>query len=160
MGLFNDFLNGFSDGLTVAAALSGNQGVKRIERWCAELGWGIDGRLDATSLILDFNDRLCGIRKLLITVGDSGVMAGFSVFSIADLHVRQLTGKLMAYLLHRNNEMLGAWQMKIKDDGSVTLCVAHNLVLQGMDAGLFRVLTQELLKEASDLDTKLNNSEL
>lgn len=159
MGLLNDFFNGFSDGLTVAAALSGNQGVKLIERWCAELGWGIDRRIDSTSLILDFKDPLIGIRKLLITVAYSGKMAGFSVFSVVDLHVRQLSGKLMAYLLYRNSEMLGAWHMKINDDGTVSLCVAHNLVLQGMDAGLFRALTQELLKEANDLDTKLNNSE-
>jgi hypothetical protein len=149
---------GFFDRLTSSFS-SANQGVKLVEQWCAELGWGIDSRIDSTSLILDFKDPLCGIRKLLITVGESGRMAGLSVFSVVDLHVRQLSGKLMAYLLHRNNDMLGAWGMKIKDDGSITLCVAHTLVLQGMDAGLFRTLTQELLKEANDLDTKMNNSE-
>jgi len=159
MGLLNDFVNGFADGLTVATALSVNQGIRLIERWCAELGWGIDDRIGSDGIVLDFKDPLIRIRKLLITVSDSGKMASFTAFSAADLNVRQLTGKLMAYLLCHNSEILGAWQMKIKDDGDISLCVAHQLVLGGMNAGMFGATCQQLVKEANDLDTKLNNSE-
>lgn len=69
MGLFNNLVNGFVDGLTAVSAVSGNRGVRLIERWCAELGWEIDERMSATGMILHFKDPLIRIRKLMITIG-------------------------------------------------------------------------------------------
>jgi hypothetical protein len=149
MGLFNRLVGA-----------SSNQGVQLIERWCAELGWRIDDRIGSDGIILDFNDPLIGIRKLLITVADGGSIAQFSVFSAANLNVRQLTGKLMAYLLCHNREIFGAWQMKINDDNTITLAVASALFVSGMSANEFKATCNLLVKEANDLDTKLNNSEL
>ncbi len=153
MSILNRFVNAVADGLNI-----GNQGVRLIEQWCAELGWGIDDRLDSTGLLLDFKSPF-GVRKLLITVTDSGRIGVFVTFSSADLHVRQLSGKLMAYLLCQNREILGAWHMKIKDEGTVTLGVSNTLILPGMTASEFKVVCTQLVTEANDLDTKLNNSE-
>jgi hypothetical protein len=139
--------------------VGGNEGVQLIEQWCKELGWGIDDRIGSDGIILDFKDPLIRIRKLLITVSDSGKMASFMAFSAANLNVRQLSGKLMAYLLCHNSEILGAWQMKIKDDGDITLSVSHHLILGGMNAGMFGATCKQLVTEANDLDTKLNSSE-
>lgn len=138
--------------------VGGNDGARQIEQWCAELGWGIDDRVDSTGFVLDFKGPF-GIRKLLISVSDSGRMASFSALGPTGLHVRQLSGKLMAYLLCQNREMLGAWQMKIKDEGTITLSVASALILSGMTTSEFKNICSALVTEANDLDTKLNNSE-
>ncbi len=49
--------------------------------------------------------------------------------------------------------------MKIKDEGTVTLGVSNTLILPGMTASEFKVVCTQLVTEANDLDTKLNNSE-
>jgi hypothetical protein len=148
---------GFFDRLTSSFS-SANQGVKLVEQWCAELGWGIDDRLDSTGIILDFKSPF-GVRKVMIAVTDSGRIGSFVTFSAADLHVHQLTGKLMAYLLCQNREILGGWHMKIKDDGTIKLGVSNTMILPGMTAGEFKAVCTQLATEANDLDTKLNNSE-
>ena len=160
MRLLNDFVDGFVDGLTAVAALSGNQGVRLIERWCAELGWEIDERIGSTGMILHFKDPLIRIRKLMITIGDSGKIAAFSVYSASQLPPRQVTGEIMAYLLHRNSQVFSAWQMTPNDDGTVTFAVANGFPLQGMNAGMFKAFCETLVKEAHDLDAKLQSSGL
>jgi hypothetical protein len=50
--------------------------------------------------------------------------------------------------------------MKINDDNTITLAVASALFVSGMSANEFKATCNLLVKEANDLDTKLNNSEL
>ena len=45
--------------------------VAVIESCLAQLGWGIDGRIGASGIVLHFNDPGVGVRELLVTCGES-----------------------------------------------------------------------------------------
>jgi len=159
MGLFKDLVEGFASGFATAARagsprVAGRPGA--IEACCAQLGWGIDERVGSTGIILHFNDPIVNIRKVLITVGESGHIAVFSTFSPAQF--RQVPPEVMSYLLQRNSQIFQAWQMTANDNGTQSFAIAQGVFLQGMTAPIFKASCEMLVKEASDFDSKLRQA--
>jgi len=165
MGLFKDFLEGFANGVITTAAngvqspRAHGSGNKRIEACCTQLGWGIDERVGKDGIILYFKDPLVNIRKLMIATGDSGQLAVLTVFSAAEMEPRNIPAEIMGHLLLRNKEALfPAWQVMDNGNGNATFAVTYCALVQGLDAGVFKVICETMCKEVHEFDAKLRQA--
>jgi hypothetical protein len=168
MGLFGDLVEGFVTGLFDGGTdeaeepeRNGRQGVNRIEACCAHLGWSIDGRVGERGVVLNFNDPLVRTRPVLITVGSSGHLAMFSVFSAAEIPPRNLSTEMMGHLLLRNKQAtFPAWQIDQNDNGNATFAVTYCALVEGLEAGTLKLICEAMCKEVHEFDAKLRQAGL
>ncbi len=164
MGLFQNLVDGFANGVVSAIAdgrtfgsAQGARGTQVIEACCSQLGWDIDERIGSTGFALHFKDPLVGIRKLLITVGESGRIIMLLVSSAGQFSPQQLSPEMLGYLLRRTSELVfGAWRLAAGT--TVTFDLAYGLIASGLDAAVFKALCETMCKEAYDFDAKLRQA--
>jgi hypothetical protein len=163
MGLFKDIVEGFTNGVVSAAAdgrvVGAGHGTQVIQTCCSQLGWGIDERVGSSGFVLHFKDPLVGIRKLLITVGESGRIIVLLVSSAGHFSPQQLSSEVLGYLLRRNSELVfGAWRLAA--DTTTTFDLTYGLLASGLDAAVFKALCESMCKEVYDFDAKLRQAGL
>lgn len=145
-------------------SMSGNAGHKspgyepgRIERLCRELGWAVDAK-DAKGIWLYFVDPQAGVRKLRITCCDR-TMVGMKVLSNAVLPGHTVAPPVIGYLLRRNEEVtVGAWSVRIDDEDKVSFALNYEALGDGLDAVAFKVICEQLIKEALAFDDKMRQA--
>jgi hypothetical protein len=162
MGLFKDVAEGFANGFMSATVDSLRAGYPQsqfpkgpapVERFCQELGWSIDER-EGEVILLHFNDPVIGRRKVAITGGDRTMT--LRVWSAATMIARQLPGEIMGHLLVRNWELaLCAWHLFDAGNGNAAFALASNMLVAGMDAGVFKHVCETMVKEANAFDVKM-----
>ena len=131
------------------------QGTARIERLCREVGWSVDERED-NGVVLHFTDPVVRIRKLTVSGGDTGKVALFSVCSAVVLPGRQVPPDVLPHLLVRNTEMvIGGWQAIVMGDGTVGFGVRYFALAAGLDASMFKHLSETLVREVGAFDGKM-----
>jgi hypothetical protein len=145
MGFLNDFVKGMKD--------------SRLERLCAELGWGVDERIDDKTFGLHFNgDRLTPKRVVYVIDGDG--MASFLCKCRAQFSSRTLPDDLLPAMLVRNVDVtVGAWQASV-DSGGVSLLLRYNALTAGMDAATFQRICTMMLREVAEVEAGLSGKGL
>jgi hypothetical protein len=162
MGLLKDMAEGFANGFlsaTVDGLRAGHpqsqfpKGPAPIERFCQELGWSVDER-EGEVILLHFNDPVVGRRKVVITGSDMTMT--FRVWSTATISARELPAGIMAHLLVRNWELpLCAWHLFDAGNGNAAFALSSNMLVGGMDAGVFKHICETMVKEANAFDVKM-----
>lgn len=150
MGLLSDIWGGGKP----AARGSQPGGLRRIEAILGQLGWPVDGRVGDSGLLLDFKDPAMagGVRQVLVTAGGDGRIALLSAFSAAAYRPADLPPHLGDFLLLRNKEaQFVAWQLT-DTDGKVGFAVSYTALVDGLDAGTFKLISETLVREASAVD--------
>jgi hypothetical protein len=133
--------------------------LRHIEAMCHQLSWGVDEQ-SADAIVLHFNDPVLGIRKLIVRAADSGRVAVASALSAARLPARQLSLELMAYALNRNSKIvLPAWEMDVQGN-TVTFAASYCILIDGLDANLWKYICEATIKEVIEFDSKLRASGL
>jgi hypothetical protein len=163
MGLFKDFVEGVATGFLSANGHTSppahsHKGTSRelVEAICTQLGWTIDGRIGNDGIILHFNDPLVRVRKVIISCGEAGYLIGFFAGSAAILPAAQVPAAVLAYLLQRNAEMATmAWQLSARDHGNVSFGLAYCALAEGLTAGMFKVICENIVQEAHGFDAKM-----
>jgi len=161
---FWDAVEGFTRGFLEAAgreaAISYGSGRDdnergRIERLCRQLGWSVDERLGNT-ILLHFNDPLGTIRKVYIDDGDEGLVS-FTVYSFAIMPAQEVPEQVIGYLLRQNSDVsIGAWQVRIDDEGDALCRVAYRALGAGLKADSFKFICESMIGEAAAFDKRMH----
>ncbi len=160
MSFLNELVDGVaSDVLSaVTERLSYTAASKLIETCCQELGWAIDERPSPGRIALHFNDRVTRIRTVLVSIIERGAMVSFTVASAAIMAAHEIPANVLGYLLERNSHCIVAWHVSIGDDGSACFAVNYRALTPGLNPGVFRMLCQMLLQEASEFDDRMRKA--
>lgn len=158
MSLFGNLVEALAVGVATVAHESQRPsgGMSILESCCSQLRWGIDEREGRHGIILHFRDQTIGIRKVLVTTGDTGEIGTIMTCSASSL--RQAPQQVTEYLLRRNTNSFIAWQMTDSNDGSITFAVGCGVLLQALTPAIFKTYCELVLKEASEFDTKLRSA--
>jgi len=161
MRFFKDLFNGASNG-AINSTFGGqpNTGLSHIENLCSQLGWGIDERFGANGIGLNFKDPVVGIRQVVVSAGQSGALAALSVISAAQFSPSDLPDQLGNYLLIRNKTgVFHSWRLT-ESEGKVGFTNSYYALMKGLDASIFKVIIETLLKEVCEVDSGLRNKGL
>ena len=58
-------------------------------------------------------------------------------------------------MLERNTHGITAWQVSINDDGSACFSAGYHALTPGLNASVFRMICQLLLREAGEFDERI-----
>jgi hypothetical protein len=95
---------------------------------------------------------LYGIVLVMVTAGGKGHIAILSVFSAATYRPADLPPHLGDFLLLRNKEaMFAAWALTDLE-GQVGFVASYTALVDGLDAGTFKLVCETLVKEVSAVD--------
>ena len=151
-GVASDVLSAVSERLSYTAA------SKLIETCCQQLGWAIDERPSPGRIGLHFNDRVIRIRTVLVSIVEGGTMVSFTVGSAVNMTAKEIPANVLGYMLERNSGRLVAWHVSIGDDGSAYFAVNYRALTPGLNPGVFKMLCQMLLQEASEFDDRMRKA--
>ncbi len=160
MSFLNEFVEGVASDVfsAVSERLSYTAASKLIETCCQELGWAIDERPSAGRVALHFNDPVTRIRKVLVSIVEGGSMVSFTVASAVTMPAKEIPANVLGYLLERNSARLVAWHVSVGDDGSAVFGINYRALTPGLNPGVFRMLCQMLLQEASEFDDRMRKA--
>jgi len=81
------------------------------------------------------------------------------VFSAVEMEPRNISAEVMGHLLLRNKEAIfPAWQVMDNGNGNATFAVTYCALVQGLDAGVFKVICETMCKEVHEFDAKLRQA--
>jgi hypothetical protein len=84
----------------------------------------------------------------------------FTVFSAVNITAQRVPASVLGYLLRRNSEPLIAWQMCVRGSDDVGFSLSYCAFAAGVDAGVFKVLCETMVKEAHEFDAKMHEAGL
>ncbi len=85
-------------------------------------------------------------------------MVSFTVASAVTMPAKEIPANVLGYLLERNSHCIVAWHVSIGDDGSAVFGVNYRALTPGLNPGVFRMLCQMLLQEASEFDDRMRKA--
>ena len=153
-GVASDVLSAVSERLSFTSA------TKLIETCCHELGLTIKERPGAGSIALHLNDPVTGVRVVLVSIVEGGALVSFAATSAVTMPANEIPGSILGYLLERNSHSIVAWRVSISDDGSAIFGANYRALTPGLNPGVFRMICQALLQEASEFDDRMRKAGL
>lgn len=151
-GVASDVLSAVSERLSFTSAST------LIETCCQQHGWTINERPGAGKIALHFDDPVTGVRVVLVSIVECGAMISFTATSAVTMPAKEIPGSVLGYLLERNSHSIVAWRVSISDDGSAIFAANYRALTPGLNPGVFKMICQSLLQEASDFDERMQKA--
>jgi len=160
MSFLSELVDGVASDVIAAVSerLSFTSASKLIVGCCQELGWAIDDCPGAGRIALRFNDSVTRVRTVLVSIVEGGTMVSFTVASAVTMAAKEIPANILGFMLERNSHRFAAWQVSIGDDGSACIAVSYRTLTPGLNAGVFGMICQSLLQEASEFDGRMRKA--